>query len=106
MRGVPAAGIETTLEWQEAGAGRHLLGRGRTNENGRVTDLLPSDAVLRPGVYCLTFQTGDYLAALGVSPLFFPVIRIEFVVSEEIGRSHYHVPLLLSPFSYSTYLGS
>ncbi len=107
LRGVPAAAIETTLEWREAAGGSwHLLGSGRTNENGRITDLMPPDAVLRPGLYCLTFQAGDYLTALGVSPVFFPVIRIEFSIPGERGRSHYHVPLLLSPFSYTTYLGS
>lgn len=106
MRGVPAAGIATTLERQEARGDWHLLGQGTTNDNGRIADLLPDDADVPPGLYRLTFQTGAYLEALGVKTLFFSTIRIEFAITLELNRSHYHVPLLLSPFSYSTYLGS
>jgi 5-hydroxyisourate hydrolase len=84
--GRPAAGIPVTLSH-----GAAVLARGITDDDGRVTDLGPD--VLEPGVYRLTFETGG----------FFPEVVIAFTVSD---GSHYHVPLLLSPFSYSTYRGS
>lgn len=70
---------------------------GETGEDGRHR----FSAVTEPGVYRLTFGTGRYFAARGVAT-FYPEVTVTFSVSD----GHYHVPLLLSPFSYSTYRGS
>lgn len=83
--GRPAAGIYVTLE------GNGVMAEGVTDADGRIGDLGPDS--LAPGVYRLVFETGG----------FFPEITIAFTVSD---HSHYHVPLLLSPFAYSTYRGS
>jgi 5-hydroxyisourate hydrolase len=84
-RGGPATGIPVRL------TGNGLSAEGVTDADGRVTDLGPDSVV--PGVYQLVFEVGG----------FFPQITVTFVVSDD---SHYHVPLLLSPFAYSTYRGS
>jgi 5-hydroxyisourate hydrolase len=77
------------------------VGRGTTNGDGRVSDLLSSAP--DPGRYRLTFDTGTYFRALGDAG-FYPEVSVTFVVGQ--GEDHYHVPLLLSPFGYSTYRGS
>ncbi|HEX2190425.1 MAG TPA: hydroxyisourate hydrolase [Longimicrobiaceae bacterium] len=97
-RGRPAAGIAVRLE-----RGAELLARGVTDAEGRLRELLPADAELQPGVYRLVFDTGRYFAGQGVAS-FYPVVAVAFQV-REVGE-HYHVPLLLSPFGYSTYRGS
>jgi len=71
--------------------------------DGRCTDLLDPAERLPPGVYKMTFKTGPYFAALNV-PTFYPVVEITFAYSDP--AQHYHIPLLLSPFSYTTYRGS
>jgi 5-hydroxyisourate hydrolase len=78
------------------------LGSGTTNADGRITNLLPEAHVLESGVYRLRFATGDYFRSLGVKG-FYPEVRV--LVQFEAG-GHYHIPLLLSPFGYSTYRGS
>jgi len=99
-RGKPAAGIPVSLHLQSQG-NWHELARGITNEGGRITDLL-GDATLQPGKYRLTFQTGIYLSSFGFP--FFPEVGIVFEIHDP--AQHYHVPLLLSPYGYSTYRGS
>lgn len=100
--GQPAAGMSIELEtfvheqWKS-------LGRGITDSNGRITDLLPSDFSLSMGKYRMTFETGSYFVLQGV-PHFYPVVSIEFEVHAP--AEHYHIPLLISPFGYSTYRGS
>jgi 5-hydroxyisourate hydrolase len=74
------------------------IGRARTDRDGRAGDLGP--ASLEPGSYRLVFDTAGYLGPEG----FFPEVVITFTVTG--GAAHYHVPLLLSPFGYSTYRGS
>ena len=96
-RGRPVAGMEVVLEIKE-GQGWLPLGRGATDADGRLTGLLRPDHALAAGTYRLTFATGA--AASG----FFPEVAVTFVVDDP-GR-HYHVPLLLSPFGYTTYRGS
>lgn len=96
-RGRPAQGVSVWLE-----SGDTCIGEGVTNADGRVTDLLPEGA-LEPGVYQIRFDTGGYFRAQGVKG-FYPEVRIAFVV--EAGEAHYHVPLLLNPYGYSTYRGS
>ena len=95
-RGRPAPGVPVVLE-RAAGSGWDLVGRGTTNADGRASELLASPP--EPGRYRLTFDTGSYLEAG-----FYPEVSVTFDVSS--GEEHYHVPLLLSPFGYSTYRGS
>ncbi|UYP20020.1 hydroxyisourate hydrolase [Rhodococcus sp. Z13] len=95
--GSPAAGLAVTLT-DEAGT---PLGGGVTNDDGRITDL--TDDPLPAGTYHLVFATGDWFAARDV-PAFYPEVVVTFRIPE--GDGHFHVPLLLSPYSYSTYRGS
>ena len=101
-RGRPAAGVPVTLESKSAG-GWALVGRGATDADGRLRDLAPADFVLTEGEYRLTFDAGAYLAAAGAGGFYTEVV-VSFVVRD--AASHYHVPLLLSPYGYSTYRGS
>ena len=93
--GTPAAGIEVVL----ADVSGQEWGRGATDDDGRLA-LGPER--LDPGDYTLAFATAAYFAARGVDA-FYPSVAVTFTVAE---RPHYHVPLLLSPFAYSTYRGS
>ncbi len=103
-RGRPAEGIEVTLEMADrTGSFWHPIGTDHTNPDGRAQTLVPETANLQPGRYRLTFQTAPYFAAHDTDT-FYPRIVIEFQVPDE--TQHYHVPLLLSPFGYSTYRGS
>ena len=102
QRGTPAAGMIVKLQRLQD-AGSHDLSQRTTNSDGRVTDFLPT-ASLEPGVYRLIFETRGYFEAVAQSEFFYPSVQVDFVVTEQ--RSHYHVPLLLSPFGYSTYRGS
>ena len=79
------------------------LGLSLTNAHGRLTSLLPDAAVLTAGVYRLRFLTDPYFTSHGLQS-FYPEIAIHFHVDDPAG--HFHVPLLLSPFGYSTYRGS
>ena len=99
-RGRPAAGVPVSLE-RAMDSGWLLVGRGTTDANGRASDLL--SAPPEEGRYRLTFDTGGYFRAEGKAGLF-PEVTVTFVV--EGGEDHYHMPLLLSPFGYSTYRGS
>lgn len=101
-RGRPAAGVDVELEIAE-GDGWRFLAIGRTDGDGRVGDLLPASPGLEPGTYRLTFAVGAYEAALG-GEAFYPRVPVVFRVVDPL--QHYHVPLLLSPFGYSTYRGS
>ncbi|MBI1371114.1 MAG: hydroxyisourate hydrolase [Planctomycetes bacterium] len=96
-RGVPAAGVKVTLRH-----GDKLLAAGVTNADGRITDLLPPGPI-EPGEYTLDFDTGDYAKTSGHAS-FFPRVSIHFILDKP--DAHYHVPLLLSPYGYSTYRGS
>ena len=100
-RGTPAAGITVILaRYSEQGIVD--IARRVTNQDGRVSDLLePSD--FNAGEYHLTFEVGQYFAAQQLES-FYPRATIEFKVADP--TSHYHVPLLLSPYGYSTYRGS
>ncbi len=100
--GRPAAGIGVRLEVEEAGGWRELA-RAATNADGRVGHLLPTGTVLAAATYRLTFDVAAYHEARG-TPGFYPHVAIVFTVRD--AGQHYHVPLLLSPFGYSTYRGS
>jgi 5-hydroxyisourate hydrolase len=101
--GLPASGVPVILfardtdnkDWIE-------LGKSTTNKDGRVTDLLESDTLLHHGLYKLHFDTKEYFER-NFTTTFFPFVEIAFYVNS---HEHYHVPLLLSPFGYSTYRGS
>ena len=99
--GRPAAGVAVRLEALAGDGGWRPLGRGRTDADGRVREWPGADEP-SPGVHRLTFATGPYLEEAG-APAFYPEVSVVFRV--EAGR-HHHVPLLLSPFGYSTYRGS
>jgi len=105
-RGLPAAGLEVVL-YRLDGAERHELARMPTNADGRTdSPILPQDRFC-PGRYELVFAAGAYLRATGqagADPLFLDEVPIRFGMSDP--DSHYHVPLLLSPFGFSTYRGS
>jgi 5-hydroxyisourate hydrolase len=100
MHGRPAAGLAVAL------SGPHgEIGRGTTNEDGRCPGLAPEG--LTPGRYALHFAVADYFRSAGVdlpTPPFLDEVTIHFGIAEDGG--HYHVPLLVSPFAYSTYRGS
>jgi len=99
--GKPGANITVRL-MQPAVNGWQTLAQGLTNADGRIGDLLPPGKILDPGNYKLVFATGDYFAAHAVRG-FYPEVEVQFTVTDD---SHYHVPLLINPFGYSTYRGS
>jgi 5-hydroxyisourate hydrolase len=101
--GRPAAGIEVHLERQMNDGSWSAVGSGRTDADGRVRNLMPPASEPIAGTYRLTFETAPYFKRRSVQG-FYPRVVVEFVVRET--GSHHHVPLLLSPFGYSTYRGS
>jgi len=101
-RGRPAAGVPVVLEIR-AGERWRELGRAATDSDGRARQLSPAGEPLPPGTYRLSFDTGAWFEAQGIEG-FYPEASIVFTVRG--AGQHYHVPLLLSPFGYSTYRGS
>lgn len=100
-RGEPASGIFVHLETRE-GDGWRELGTARTDADGRARDL-GGDGRLEPGTFRLRFATGEYFDRLGIES-FHPEIAVVFRIGDP--DDHHHVPLLLSPFGYTTYRGS
>lgn len=100
--GRPAQGLALRLE-RRTPQGFSELARGTTDADGRVARLLPDGETLTEGVYRLTFETGAWLDAQGLEG-FYPQAAVVFEVAD--ASQHYHVPLLLSPYGYSTYRGS
>jgi 5-hydroxyisourate hydrolase len=100
--GQPAAGMGVTLE-RLTKMGWQPIGKGSTDLDGRLVDLLPAESALSAGQYRLSFATKEYFTAL-CATTFYPAVTIEFEVLDI--QDHYHVPLLVSPFGYSTYRGS
>lgn len=98
--GRPASGVKVTLE-SHADAGWQSIGTGETDADGRIKNLGPTEAGV--GRYRVSFDTADYFGKLGTET-FFPAVSIDFVIDD--AAQHYHVPLLISPFAYSTYRGS
>jgi 5-hydroxyisourate hydrolase len=107
MHGCPAAGMHVTLSRMQAGAAQ-LLKQFTLNADGRnqAGALLEGDALL-PGSYLLQFEVAAYFRTKGVAlpkPPFLDAVPIEFGIAD--AHAHYHVPLLVSPWAYSTYRGS
>lgn len=102
-RGRPAAGVPIRLDAREADGSFRLLASGTTDDDGRVRDISKGTAVLTPGVYRMAFDTEVYFAAQGIEG-FYPAVEVLFQVRST--GEHYHVPLLISPFGFSTYRGS
>jgi 5-hydroxyisourate hydrolase len=99
--GRPAEGVPVTLEVRSNGAWKQLA-RRRTDADGRIRDLLPAGS-LRKGLYRIAFETAVYFRRRRVKA-FYPVVSVVFEIARP--KEHHHVPLLVSPFCYSTYRGS
>ena len=100
--GRPAAGVTVILAMRQASEWSPVA-RGTTDENGRLANLTEGRAPM-PGTYRLTFDTAAYHRDQGISVPFFPEVTVTFNIRDV--SEHYHVPLLLSPYGYSTYRGS
>jgi 5-hydroxyisourate hydrolase len=102
--GKPAAGLKVVLTRLDGTP--EAIAKGVTNADGRLDRPLLEGAAFAKGTYELVFHVGDYFRACGIalpSPPFLDVVPLRFGVAED---AHYHVPLLVSPFAYSTYRGS
>ena len=100
--GKPASGISVTLAEIDADGNWNEIANGTTNSDGRIGDLLLSETKLMPKVYRLVFHTERYFTNQNIKA-FYPFVPIVFEILDD---SHYHVPLLLNPYGYSTYRGS
>lgn len=101
-RGLPASGVAITLSKLEKGHWQSI-GSGETNTDGRISDLCKQPSALSAGTYRMHFDTAQYFSMVG-DTVFYPYAEIVFII-DNIDQ-HYHIPLLLSPFGYSTYRGS
>ena len=99
--GKPGKDITVQLRQKEDDSWK-TIAQGLTNADGRVGDLLPPGKELSPGAYKIVFETGSFYSAQKIKT-FYPVVEIQFTIFDD---SHYHIPLLISPFGYSTYRGS
>ena len=102
-KGRPAAGVQVLLEFRGEGGDWHSISRGTTDLDGRLKTLYPERRPMTPGVYRLTFDTEGYFETQGVAA-FYPEVVVVFETAPS--ETHYHVPLLLSPYGFSTYRGT
>ena len=102
-RGAPAAGVGVSLAVREADGSWRIFASGATDAAGRWHPVLPELPKMPAGSYKLIFDTAAYFHERGVDS-FFPSVEIDFTIRDT--TQHYHVPLLLAPYSYSTYRGS
>ncbi|MAB98042.1 MAG: hydroxyisourate hydrolase [Pseudomonadaceae bacterium] len=100
--GLPSPDVSVTLEKKD-GKQWDLLNSAKTNEQGRITEFYPQDKALEKGTYRVTFKTGEWFTAHN-SKSFFPEVPVIFEVDGTV--PHYHIPLLLSPYGFSTYRGN
>lgn len=106
-RGCPAANMKIELQALGAGDNKtwHVVNGGVTNSDGRAaTHLVPEGMHFHPGTYRMVFYTQAYFEANGITEYFYPDVAISFIIKRT--DQHYHVPLLINPFGYSTYRGS
>lgn len=101
--GKPAAHVPVRLERQDPTGEWRVLSVSQTDADGRCPKLLPANETLRAGAYRLSFDTSTYHLAQKIQGLY-PAVEITFRVPD--GESHFHIPLLLSPYGYTTYRGS
>ncbi len=99
-KGKPAWGVAVVLN-EQVGQEWIEVAKGITNKDGRLTNLLQENEVLAKGVYKINFDTMHYFSSQDIET-FFPAVEIVFEIKT---TDHYHIPLLLSPFGYSTYRG-
>ncbi len=102
-QGTPAIEVPVRLDRQDAAGNWHLLASASTDREGRCQQLLREGESLRAGHYRLTFDAASYYAKQKVDG-FYPFVEITFVVRE--GETNFHIPLLLSPYGYTTYRGT
>jgi 5-hydroxyisourate hydrolase len=100
--GLPSPGVKVLLEKQD-GKNWAELNSGTTNQQGRIPALFPEGKTLDKGNYRVTFKTGDWFTAQKLAT-FFPEIPVIFAVDGTV--PHYHIPLLVSPYGFSTYRGN
>ncbi len=101
-RGMPARGVRVTLQRSVGADAWDDLAMGSTNADGRIPDFVPKDVILSKGIYRMRFDVSAYFSEHKTKS-FYPYIEVVF---ELVADGHYHVPLLLSPWGYSTYRGS
>lgn len=101
-KGKPGKGIKIVLEQKKENDDFIELAEGVTNDDGRIPNLLPKDKVLEFGIYKMTFDTESYFKSNDTKG-FYPYVSIVFEINS---TEHYHIPLLISPYGYSTYRGS
>ena len=101
-QGTPARDVPVRLE-RRLSSDWVMVSSSRTDSDGRCSQLLPEDEALRPGLYRLAFDTATYHVEQK-NEGFYPVVEVTFLVRE--GESQFHIPLLLSPYGYTTYRGS
>lgn len=101
-RGKPAAHLEIELHRMSGPGIWNFISSGKTNADGRLPGLL-ADGALIPGIYKLKFDTAGYFHSIGTQG-FYPFVEVAFEIQDS--SQHYHVPLLLNPYGYSTYRGS
>ncbi|KAG0051077.1 hypothetical protein BGZ83_004109 [Gryganskiella cystojenkinii] len=108
VAGKPGRNVPVKLELLNTAANNTWSGlaSGLTDADGRVSTLLDPSHQLVAGIYRMTFQTSEYWATEGVTSYFHPYVQIIFEVAPGAEKQHYHIPLLLSPYSYTTYRGS
>ena len=102
-QGCPGANIRIRLEQQQSDKTWQEIASGSTNSDGRIANLIQEDEMINSGVYRMLFETGTYFEQQGTA-YFYPEIEVRFLLNHM--EQHYHIPLLLSPFGYSTYRGS
>ncbi len=100
--GRPAKGVPIELQGQNEAGEWQVIASGITNNDGRISDLLAEGQKLAVGTYRMVFDTANYFTQIGTK-IFYPTVHIYF---NTFDQSHYHIPLLLNPFGYTTYRGS
>lgn len=100
-KGKPAQNVKISLH-KSTNNSFIEVANGYTNDDGRIPDLVPTTTMLEAGIYKMKFETKEYFEAQQIAT-FYPYVEIVFEVND---NQHYHIPLLLNPFGYSTYRGS